>query len=173
LKSVIPAGRAAVALLLIVLSANTGCPPKDEDPIRLRPEPRAYVRDVPVPEGFVLVDHLSEDQSTGTRRLYLRHRYEGRAEKFAIRSFYREQMPLAGWSLVSDGNVKGLYTLRFDKGEESCTIRISGPDRNMLGSVEIQVLILQEQRGSKAPGNPALPRQNNRTRLNTSNREAT
>ena len=100
--------------------------------------------------GFKLVENACEDQSTGTRRLYLRHLYQGKADKYAARKFYREQMPRARWALVSDRNVKGEYTLRFEKGTESCTLHITDGEGRMSRNIRIQVIIVQEERGQSS-----------------------
>ena len=118
--------------------------------VRLIASSRPYEPDVPIPVGFRLVDEASEDRSTGVSRLYLRHLYHGRADKHAVRGFYREQMPLARWIKVSDGNVQGKITLRFEKGSESCTIEIREKLGRMGTSTEVQVLVSQEQRGADA-----------------------
>ena len=124
-------------------------------PVRLAPMANPYESDIPVPTGFRLVENTSEDRSTGTARLYLRHSYEGRAVKYDVRGFYREQMPLARWVKVSDGNVKGEYTMRFEKGKEVCTVVIRDRKR-MAGGTEIQVIVLQEQRGAAPPKSKKL-----------------
>jgi hypothetical protein len=116
--------------------------------VRLIASSKPYEPDVPIPVGFKLVDEASEDRSTGVSRLYLRHLYHGKADKHAVRSFYREQMPLARWIKVSDGNVQGKITLRFEKGSESCTIEIREKPGRMGTSTEVQVLVSQEQRGA-------------------------
>jgi hypothetical protein len=130
-----------------------GCESSEENrEVRLVSSQMQYEKDIPIPEGFGLSEDACEDQSTGTRRLYLRHIYEGEAHsKYAVRKFYREQMPRARWHLVSDGNVKGVYTLRFEKGTEACTIRITDTDKGLgAPNTRIQVIIVQEERG-KAP----------------------
>ena len=118
--------------------------------MRLVPSPRPFEADIPVPAGFRFVEQASEDRSTGTTRLYLRHVYRGEGNKYEVRNFYREQMPLARWVKVSDGNVKGEYNMRFEKGLEACNIRIqSAPSNRDL--TEIQVIISQEERGASPP----------------------
>ncbi len=116
--------------------------------VRLIASSRPYEPDVPIPVGFKLVDEASEDRSTGVARLYMRHLYRGRADKHAVRGFYRDQMPLARWVRVSDGNVQGKITMRFEKGNESCTIGIQESDGRFSTWAEVQVLVSQEQRGS-------------------------
>ena len=118
--------------------------------VRLVCSARPYEPDIPLPIGFKLVDPASEDRSPGVARLYLRHLYTGKADKYAVRNFYREQMPLARWSKVSEGNVRGVCTLRFEKGSESCTVDIRDAGSGMGRHTEIQVLVSQEQRGSGA-----------------------
>jgi hypothetical protein len=103
-----------------------------------------------VPQGFELVEPASEDRATGTARLYLRHTYEGKARKYDVRAFYREQMPLARWAKVSDGNVKGEYTMRFEKGNEGCNILIRDREGYKAGT-QVQVIVCQEQRGKAPP----------------------
>ncbi len=129
--------------------------------------------DVPIPAGFVMVDQASEDRSTGSSRLYLRHVYEGRADKYAIRNFYRQEMPLSRWTRVSDGNIKGVINMRFEKGSrfengsESCTVTISDGSKTYNSGVLIQVVIAREERGQAPPYDKTRPhaplRSNHRT----------
>ncbi len=144
------------AALLTGCCASLGCHQggSGSQEVRLIASSRPYEADVPIPAGFKLVDEASEDRSTGVKRLYVRHLYRGQANKHAVRNFYREQMPLTRWVKVSDGNVGGHMTLRFEKGEESCTIEIRPVPGRWKPSVEVQVLISQEQRGSEARTRP-------------------
>lgn len=139
------AGGLVWLILALVVSGGPGCTQQPEKVIRLVPSPRPYEPDVPIPSGFRIVDDATEDRSTGTMRLYLRHVYTGAANKYAVRNFYREQMPLARWSKVSDGNVRGLCTLRYIKGNESCVIEIRDEGQR----TRIQVLVSLEQRGNE------------------------
>ncbi len=112
---------------------------------------RPFEHDLPVPAGFVMVEQASEDRSTGSTRLYLRHMYQGKADKYAVRHFYRDQMPLARWTKVSDGNVKGLFTMRYKKGDESCTVTISD-QRKVFGSlITVQIVIAREEHNQAPP----------------------
>lgn len=107
----------------------------------LRPAVAPYEPDIPLPDGFRLVDESSEDWSSGSTR-YVRHRYEGRADKYAVRRFYREQMPLVRWTPMSDGNVGGHMNMRFRRGTESCTVRVDDAvGARSTGGVVIEVLI--------------------------------
>lgn len=144
-------------IILLAGLASAGCTHQAEQEIRLIASSRTYEPDIPIPAGFKLIDEASEDRSTGVARLYLRHLYRGNADRHAVRSFYREQMPLARWSKVSDGNIRGRVTMRFEKAAESCTVEISKAAKGMGGQVEIQVLVSQEQR-SPSSGHTQLPR---------------
>lgn len=148
------AGRRLRSWLLVtgggLLALGAGCSTRTDQSVRLSPSARPFESDIPVPVGFWLVEPASEDASTGTRRLYLRHTYEGRDQKIAVRAFYREQMPLCRWVKVSDGNVKGEYTLRYEKGGESCTVQIRDSE-GLSGGSRVQVIVSQEQRGAFPP----------------------
>ena len=108
--------------------------------MELLPSPHPYEVDIPVPEGFRLAEQSSEDWSSGSLR-YLRHRYVGRADKYELRRFYRQQMPLVKWTTLSDGQISGRYTMRFVRGTESCTIAIDGGASTLSSKVVIDVMI--------------------------------
>ena len=72
----------------------------------------------------------------------MRHRYRGRADKCAVRGFYREQMPLVRWVPISDGNVHGRITMRFQRGTESCTITIEEERRGLSRYAAVEVLVV-------------------------------
>ena len=98
--------------------------------------------DVPLPKNFSIIEDESEERLTGTRRVYVRHRYEGRGDPLAVRKFYLEHMPEALWQLVSRSSVKGTHELRFQKHSEAATITISRARR--WGKVRIEIMILQK-----------------------------
>ena len=102
---------------------------------------------MPVPIGFAFVERASEDAKSGSQRLYLRHTYAGEADKVSVRNFYREQMPLARWVLVSDSNVKGEYTLTYQKNAEWCTVQI----RDQRGGNGVEVVVIITQRSDMPP----------------------
>lgn len=137
-------------LPLVVSGCETPGQRKDQA-VRLVPKSRPYERDIPLPTRFMMVERAMEDHSTGQSRIYLRHVYSGRADKFAVRRFYREQMPLLRWAKVSDSALKGDFEMRFAKGNEVCVIRIVD-EGNILGNKTlVHVRVAQEQRGTTPP----------------------
>ncbi|MFQ6048684.1 MAG: hypothetical protein ACE5K7_04900 [Phycisphaerae bacterium] len=135
--------------VLVVAGCQGGLGAGQSGSERLRPSRRPHVADVPVPEGFELVDKLSEDHATAGWR-FIRHVYRGRADRLAVRSFYREQMPLSNWSYISDQNIQGEYTLLFEKPDEQCEVKI-WPSRTaglVAGSL-VRVVIRPLRRGGE------------------------
>ena len=147
------AGGSIRVLTLLGACALGGCATGGGTPqVRLVPDPRPVEPDIPLPLGFRLVDQASEDhRSAGSQRLYLRHEYAGKADKHAIRTFYREQMPLARWRLLSDANVKGDFSMRFEKGSESCTIQITDRDKVFSKAATVRVVVAHEEPASDPP----------------------
>lgn len=142
----------AVALMLALLS---GCSDRQQDSLtRLSPRSVPYLSGVAVPEGFRLADQMSEDYETGVVR-FARHNYVGSADTHAIRTFYREQMPLLGWNRVSDQQVKGRITIRFEKQNEVCTVEIE--PSGVLGRTTIQVIVKPFHRSPSEPPRRKLP----------------
>ncbi len=109
-----------------------------------------FVRDIPVPMSFELVDTMSRsDKRPGFRRIA--HSYFGIAEPVTAYAFYREEMPKCGWQLLSDQNVQGVYHLSFQKGQETAVVIVKrdrrGWQRGTLVSVTVKpigVVITQE-----------------------------
>ncbi len=137
------------------LAALAGCGDPKNGVNRLSPRGVPFLDGVPVPAGFQLVDRMTEDYESGAQRM-ARHVYEGYADPNAVRSFYREQMPLVGWNRVSDQNVKGSIAIRFEKQTEACHITI---DRSgTLGKVRIQAVVMPFNRSpSEAPARRPMP----------------
>ncbi len=154
LRKVTQLGRLVIPAFVSIVAIGCAQSGQTGEDGRLLPQANPYARDIPVPMGFKMVEDACEDQLTGSRRLYLRHTYEGRAhDKHAIRSFYEEQMPRVRWTLVSNRNVKGTFALRFEKGGEACTITIRDAGRSLRANTQIEVVVVQEERGA-SPGEP-------------------
>ncbi|UCD30088.1 MAG: hypothetical protein JSV03_06340 [Planctomycetota bacterium] len=105
-------------------------------PLKARELP--YLDDVAVPQGFKLVDKMTEDYESGGQRM-ARHEYRGFADTHRVRQFYKEQMPLLGWNLVSDQNVKGVITQRFENKYETCSVQIK--PSGMFNRTTIRVIV--------------------------------
>ncbi len=146
----------AAVLLIVALSALavTGCGDRKKEKVsRLGPRDMPYLTGVAVPEGFRLDDQMSEDYETGGVR-YARHNYTGSADIHAIRTFYREQMPLLGWNRVSDQQVKERITIRFEKQKEVCTVEI---EEGGLGRTKIQIIVKPFHRTPTEPPPRKMP----------------
>ena len=117
--------------------------------VELAAAPRPYATDVPLVKGFKLVDQSSEDWASGEVR-YLRHRYLGRADEVAVREFYRRQMPLVRWMLLSDGQVKGRYNMRFERGAESCIVEIAEVRHGLSRRIAVDILITPILKGDRS-----------------------
>lgn len=137
-----PGGRRLPYVLLASLfAASGGCAgPAGGAGKALSASATPYEPDIPVPRGFELLDRSSEDWCSGAIR-YVRHCYAGRADKYAVRKFYRRQMPLVRWSAVADGQLHGRYTMQFRRGNESCTIVISDRGLRWFPRVAVDVII--------------------------------
>ena len=132
---------------MLVLGGCATAPVTDRQAI-LAASQTPYATDIPLPRGFVLVDQSSEDWSSGSLR-YLRHHYRGRADKHAVRVFYREQMVLVRWTPVSESSIHGSSTLSFERDDETCVVTVEGA---RAGVVTVDVLITPTVRRSPASG---------------------
>jgi hypothetical protein len=117
---------------------------------RITARPIPYISDVPVPTGFKLVDKMTDDYVSGGVRV-VRHEYEGRADRAALRNFYQEQMPTYRWARISDQNIKGEITLRFEKANESCTVVIRPTNSDWFDQSSIRVTIVPFDRSGREP----------------------
>ena len=136
-------------LMVSVVLLASGCGDGQEGGVaRLSPRGVPFLSGVPVPAGFDLVDKNTEDYESGGRR-WARHCYRGHAPLHAVRNFYREQMPLLGWSRVSDQNVKETVSIRFEKKNESCTVRIE--PTGAFNRCTMQVLVMPFSRTPTEP----------------------
>ena len=109
----------------VLLSLLAGCSGLSRTPggVPLRPSPDPYELDIPLPDGFRLVDEFSGSSAAGLARR-ARHRYRGPADKQLVRRFYRTQMPLVRWTLRYDRRVDGHCLMRCGRGSEACTVTI-------------------------------------------------
>ena len=146
------AGRATVGFVVCAFPMFVGCATPDATGTAAQlTAGRSLEPDIPVPAGFELVERSSEDLSTGRGRLYLRHDYEGAADKFAIRTFYREQMPICRWRLIDDAHVAGDLTLQFEKKTERCTVRITDRKGWFERRARVRVTVSRRERADDPP----------------------
>lgn len=136
----------------LAVAGSAGChdinSPGPRGTTRLSPRPTPYLTGIPVPSGFQLIDENTEDYESGGQRT-ARHWYEGSADIYAVRNFYREQMPLVGWNRVSDQNIKGTITIRFENKKEACTATIT--EAGTFGRCRIQIVVMPFSRTPSEP----------------------
>ncbi|MBU0718966.1 MAG: hypothetical protein KJ749_12010 [Planctomycetes bacterium] len=142
MRRTIDGGWVGLTVLIVLFPALAGCTPRigPEGQARLTASSNPYEPDLPLPEGFRLVDRASEDWASAALR-YVRHQYEGRSDKYTVRQFYREQMPLVRWVGRSESNVLGRYTLTFERGKEDCVITIGDAASGRRGRVEVVLVV--------------------------------
>ena len=144
-----------LAVALVGAGLLSGCGDSSgPDVSRLNPRGVPYLEGVPVPQGFELVVDMVMDREAGGRRM-AKHTYRGRADLYAVRNFYREQMPLMGWDRVSDQNFQGVVTIRFEKQDEVCTVGIKSAGG--FNRTEVTVLVGAFDRTPLQPPKQPVP----------------
>ncbi len=107
-----------------VVNPRNGAPQVVENSPQLVAKSRPPISDIPVPVGFKLDMEHSRDMTAGSAR-WIDHTYKGKADRYAVREFYRRQMPVTNWSLVNMRTVNSEIILEFEKQTERCTITIT------------------------------------------------
>jgi hypothetical protein len=92
------------------------------------------LEDVPKPAGFTLVDDHSFGVFAGKVRI-ARCEYVGPTGRSAVKRFYEEYMPSAGFELRQWSLDSGVFNLRFESETETCSVRIHPKDWNRTGLV--------------------------------------
>ena len=85
---------------------------------------RPPIPDLPMPIGFDLDESASRDFAAAGAR-YVDHVYRGGDDKFAVARFFKRQMPVSRWVLVTSLFVQGDVMLDFEKETERCRIVIT------------------------------------------------
>lgn len=122
--------RAWLCLILAPLALAMGC----QQELRTAPLTASrtpFVRDIPVPISFELVDAMSRSYRRAGFRM-IEHSYFGYAEPVTVYAFYRDEMPRSGWKTLSDQNVQGTYHLSFQKGKETAVVIVSRDRKDLL-----------------------------------------
>ena len=99
---------------------------------------RPPIADLPVPLGFSLRESKSRNFTAAGAR-YIDHVYNGSADKFAVARFYKRQMPISRWTMVTDMFVQGDIMLDFEKDTERCRVTIT--DGGLFNSTVIKVAL--------------------------------
>jgi hypothetical protein len=109
-----------------VVDASTGAPRMVEPVTELVGQGRPPIPDFPVPVGFALNESLSRNFAAAGLRS-VEHVYDGKADKFAVKRFYQQQMPVSRWVLQNDLVAEGTITMEFEKEGhgERCTVVIT------------------------------------------------
>ncbi len=149
--------RLAAATMTVVVALVAGCagPRAMSGKQRLVPATHAFASDIPLPSGFELVDQSSADWSGDVLRC-LRHRYRGGADKGAVETFYRSEMPLARWTPIGEDHTDGRIAMQFRKGKESCLITIEDEMHGLTRHVAVEVVIAPATGQRRGPGPPGL-----------------
>jgi hypothetical protein len=129
--------RAIAGMVLLAAVATTGCnsnttndsggSARQAEPTELVAMSRPPVPDLPVPIGFDLDQGRSRNLAAAGVR-WVDHVYKGSGDKFAVARFYRRQMPINRWVLVTEMFSKGDLKLDFEKQNERCHITLSDGD---------------------------------------------
>ncbi len=96
------------------------------------------LQDIPKPAGFMLVDDRTFGVFSGQDRI-ARCVYSGTTERTAVKRFYEEYMPSAGFELREWTVDEGRFDLRFESGAEVCNVLVyRGSGRNTTLVVQIK-----------------------------------
>jgi hypothetical protein len=95
-----------------------------EAPVELVAMGRPPIPDLPVPIGFELDQGRSRNLAAAGVR-WVDHLYKGKADKFSVARFYRKQMPLSRWVLVTEMFAKGDLKLAFERQSDRCHVTLS------------------------------------------------
>lgn len=117
-----------------------------EDAEALQPHARPPVADLPIPDGFALLDEQSHAfESPGVR--FINHTYRGRASKVQLERFYRKHLPARGWEFRNAQMTRGTHTLRFEQDDEVLDVLIAD-DVGPFGSRDATVTLTVQAVGA-------------------------
>ncbi|MBK8914166.1 MAG: hypothetical protein IPM64_06115 [Phycisphaerales bacterium] len=117
------------------------------------PVQHPVLQNVPLPNGFELVDDRSRISSNGQIR-FAQCEFSGRAERTSVYEFFKNYMPTGGWSLQDERLIGGVYELRYGSATERCDVRISRSGRGTRIDVEVRP---STDSGEAAPPPPKWP----------------
>lgn len=120
-------------------------------PVELKSQPRPPIADLPLPMGFTLDESRSRNFAAAGMR-WVDHLYNGGNDKFAVSRFYRRQMPINRWTLVTEMFTQGCVTLDYEKQTERCHIVVS--DGNLIHPTVVKVMLWTSGRVATPLGTP-------------------
>ena len=99
------------------------------------------VPDLPVPANMKIKKRVSRSfEGAGTRDID--YTYTGWVDIRRVHRFYRDQMPLNRWQMLSDEYGGGVYWLTFQKNREICTVIIR---KSLIFWTEVRLRIQQPE----------------------------
>ncbi len=110
------------------------------------------LQDIPKPAGFQLAADRSIFWQRGRWRMG-KCEYEGPTDPTAVKRFYEQYMPSAGFTLRERSLDNGEYKLRFESETEVCVIRIA----RKRGRTRVLLEIAPQSRGSAETPKPKAP----------------
>jgi hypothetical protein len=153
--------RRVVGVLLMAAAVIAGCNNKkmedsgessSEASVELVAQARPPIPDLPVPIGFDLDQRRSRNLAAAGVR-WIDHLYKGKADKFSVARFYRRQMPLTRWTLVTEMFAKGNLTLDFERQADRCHVTMS--DGSLFHPTYVHVELWTAGRVPTPPSPPA------------------
>ncbi|MGA2266519.1 MAG: hypothetical protein ABSH10_08850 [Phycisphaerae bacterium] len=153
---------AGMMLIALAVAAAAGCNRQTENepssssngppsPPELAAMTRPPIPDLPVPVGFDLDQKYSRNLAAAGIR-WVDHLYKGSPDKFAVARFYRRQMPINRWTLVTEMFSTGSLKLDFEKQNERCHITVS--DGSLFNPTYIRVELWTAGRVPQQAVNP-------------------
>jgi hypothetical protein len=131
------------------IDASSGAPRQMRAANDLVAQARPPIPDVPLPIGFELNEGKSRNFAAAGLR-WVDHMYKGGSDKFAVARFYKRQMPVSRWTLVTDMFTQGDITLDFEKQAERCRVIVS--DGSLLHPTRVKVQLWTSGRVPTAVG---------------------
>lgn len=140
------------------VDSSSGAPRQTDVQPDLTAQAQPVIRDVPIPEGFTWERDKARSYQAGNLR-NVEHVYKGRADQTAVWRFYKQQMPINQWAVVTETFKEGVGTLDFDKGTERCRITIyKGDFLDLIYPTRIRVEVTAAARiESPTPPPAAVP----------------
>ena len=133
------------------IDTSSGAPRQTVQESELVAQSRPPIPDLPLPIGFDLDQGRSRNFAAAGLR-WVDHLYKGGGDKFAVARFYRRQMPINRWVLVTEMFTQGSMTLDFEKQTERCHIVVS--DGNLMTPTIIKVQLWTSGRVQTPIGAP-------------------